>query len=398
MLAAFLFSARLYVTLCVQSFSRRRNLGQLSWKGRCIRLGLYLLFLPIWVLHWLCLFLDEILFFSYHLQELKRPLFILGVPRSGTTFLHRTIAEDKKRFTSVSTWEVFLAPSIVQKKLLLGLSWLDRCIGSPGSKLLQIVEKKLFASLEGVHDVALDAAEEDYLLLLPLMSCFILFLPFTESRHIWSLARFDWEASEKDKQCIMQFYRACLQKHLFVFARGKHAHKRYLSKNAAFASWPITLHEAFPDAEFVVCMREPEKAVPSLLGSLSSGLDIFELELEDSELTDMLVAMMADYYQHLLTNFPKPAPIVHMDTLKSDISNSVARIYEYYGDSPDAEYRNKLEELDTESRNYRTRTAAVQPGETADNSFYRDRFSHYYEKEDAIRSGLISTHLHSAQR
>lgn len=402
MLAAFLYSARLYVTLCLQSFSRRRDLGRLTWKGRLLRLVIYLLFLPIWLLHWLCLFLDEILFFSYHLQEIRRPLFILGVPRSGTTFLHRTIAEDRDRFTSVSTWEVFLAPSIIQKRIVLFLAWIDRRIGNPGAKLFKWIEKKLFAGLEGVHDVSLEAAEEDYLLLLPLFSCFILFLPFTESEHIWSLARLDWQASDKDKKRIMNFYRACLQKHLYVFARGAHSNKRYLSKNAAFASWPITLDDHFPDAEFVVCMREPDKAVPSLLGSLQSGVDFFELELTTGELPDMLVTMMAEYYEHLLERFPKDAPVAHMNTLKSSISDSVEAIYQYHGEAISADYRARLQELDAEARNYKTRTTALKPEQAglarrkSDTEFYKERFSHYYLRETAIKSGLKTPESDSA--
>ena len=388
MLAAFFYSARLYLTLCLQSFRRQRNLGRLTWRGRLLRLALYLLFLPVWLFHWLCLFLDEILFFSYRRQELKRPLFVLGVPRSGTTFLHRTLAEDRERFTSVSTWEVFLAPSIIQKKIVLLLIWIDRHIGRPGTRIMTWLEKRLFASLEGVHDVALDAAEEDYLLLLPLFSCFILFLPFTESPHIWSLARFDWQASEKDKRHIMKFYRACLQKHMFVFAPGKNSHKRYLSKNAAFASWPVTLLEYFPDAEFVVCMREPDKAVPSLLGSLKSGVGIFELDLQDGELPAMLVDMMADYYEHLLRRFPKEAPIAHMNMLKSDIATSVQSIYRFHGDIPTAGFLSRLKELDNQAREFRTQTTAIKPTAQSDKDFYTRRFIHYYEQEQLIKEGL----------
>jgi len=396
MFAAFLYSARLYLSLCAQSFSRKSDIGSLSWRGRLLRFFLYLLFLPVWLIHWLCLFLDEIFFFSYHLQELKRPLFILGVPRSGTTFLHRSIAEDEARFTSVSTWEVFLAPSILQKKFILMLGWIDRRIGHPGARLIKWLEKKLFAALEGVHDMELEAAEEDYLLLLPMLSCFILFLPFTESKHIWSLARFDWEASEQDKQRIMQFYRACLQKHMFVFARGANAHKRYLSKNAAFASWPVTLQEYFPDADFVICMRQPEKAVPSLLGSLESGIGLFDLQLERGELPEMLSSMMADYYEHLLCRFPKPAPIAHMESLKNNISASVAAIYGFHGDTVSAEFSERLNELEAESRQYKTRTNALQPKSEAVGEFYAGRFSHYYAREDEIRSALLSTELSSA--
>lgn len=386
MLSAFLYSARLYFQLCLQSLGRQRNLGQLSWRGRLLRLLLYVLFLPIWLLHWLCLFVDELLFPGYKRTAIKRPLFILGVPRSGTTFLHRTISEDSERFTSVRTWEVFLAPSIVQKKFWLALGWLDTRLGSPGWRLIQWLEKKLFRGLEGVHDMDLAAAEEDYLLLLPMFSCFILFLPFTESRHIWQLARFDWEASAKDRRRIMTFYRACLQKHMYVFGRDR----RYLSKNAAFASWPVTLHDYFPDAEFVVCMREPEKTVPSLLGSIQSGADFFELDLLQGELPGMLTEMMADYYQHLLERFPTAAPVIHMNAMQQDIATTVESIYQHYGDQVAASYQQRLAELRRQASAYKTRNSGLAPKGGDDRSFYEQRFVHYYSRARDLEADGLS--------
>lgn len=374
MFAAFLYSAKLYVTLCLQSLRRRHNIGHLTLRGRLLRILIFVIALPVWLLHWICLLADEILFPGYRRQAINRPLFILGVPRSGTTFLHRTLSQDTGRFTTVSTWEVFLAPSILQKKFWLGLATLDRWLGGFGARGLKALEKRLFRGLEGVHDVALEAAEEDYLLLLPLFSCFILFLPFTESRHIWQLARFDWEASEQDKRRIMRFYKACLQKHMYVFG----ADKRYLSKNAAFASWPQTLHQYFPDADFVVCMREPEKAVPSLLGSLQSGASFFELDLQTGELPGMLVEMMGDYYSHLLDHFPTDAPIVHMRELKSDIINTIEDIYAHFGEAPGPEFQARLLQIETEASQYRTQTHAIDPQADASLDFYQRRFSRYY--------------------
>lgn len=382
MLAAFFYSAKLYVTLCLQSLRRRHNIGSLTLRGRLLRILLFLLALPVWLLHWFGLLLDEILFPGYRRQVITRPLFILGVPRSGTTFLHRTLSEDAERFTSVSTWEVFLAPSIVQKKFWLGLAALDRWLGGFGARGMKALEKRLFQGLEGVHDVALDAAEEDYLLLLPLFSCFILFLPFTESRHIWQLARFDWEAPEADKRRIMTFYRACLQKHMYVFG----ANKRYLSKNAAFASWPQTLHRYFPDAEFVICMREPEKAVPSLLGSLQSGASFFELNLEGGELPDMLVEMMGDYYSHLLGHFPIDAPIVHMRDLKRDVVHTVESLYAHFGEVAKPEFQARLLRIETEARQYRTQTSAIDPHADSKLDLYQQRFSRYYSHYNSLNT------------
>lgn len=377
MLDAFIFSVRLYVKLCLHSLGRHRNLGKLTWRGRLLRVSIYLLFLPLWLTHWLSLFLDEVLFPGYRHTALHRPFFILGVPRSGTTFLHRTISEDKERFTSVRTWEVFLAPSILQKKFWLGLARLDTIVGRPGGRLVRRLERKLFKAMEGVHDMNLEAPEEDYLLLLPMCSCFILFLPFTESRHIWQMARFDWEAPHQDRRRIMTFYKACLQKHLYVFGDDK----RYLSKNAAFASWPVTLHDYFPDAEFVVCMREPEQTVPSLLGSLRPGADFFELDLVQGDLPAMLVQMMADYYQHLLERFPTSAPIVHMDALKKDVAATVDSIYRHYGHRASPDYRERLRVLQEQSKRYKPRNHTLQPRGASDRSFYESRFAHYYARD-----------------
>ncbi|MEX2468337.1 MAG: sulfotransferase [Pseudohongiellaceae bacterium] len=373
MLTAFFYAARLYFTLCLQSLRRQNNIGQLTLRGRLLRLLLFVAFLPIWLIHWIGLLLDEILFPGYRKTPIEAPVFILGVPRSGTTFLHRTLSEDSERYTSVATWEVFLAPSIIQRRFWLALATVDRWLGRPGARLLGWAEKKLFRGLEGVHDVSLEAPEEDYLLLLPLLSCFILFLPFPESRHIWQLARFDWEASEKDKRIIMKFYRACLQKHLYVCGKGR----RYLSKNAAFASWPQTLHEEFPDARFVVCMREPEKAVPSLLGSLAGGARFFELDLERGEMPRQLTEMMRDYYRHLLTAFPLAAPIVHMHRLRKDIVGTVQSLYTRFGDTMDGDYSKTLLAIETQARGFQTRTRAIRPGDAGDPDFYRERFPWY---------------------
>lgn len=375
MFSAFLFSVRLYWQLCVESMRRSANLGRLSWRGRLLRLLLYVLFLPVFLLHWLGFLLDEIFFPGYRKIEISQPVFILGVPRSGTTFLHRTLAADDKLFTTVSTWEVFLAPSITQRVFWRALSRIDRLVGRPFGRLLGYLERRLFKGLEGIHDVSLLAAEEDYLLLLPLMSCFILFLPFTESSYIWNLSRLDWDMPKNDCQRIMNFYKACLQKHLYFHGRNK----RFLSKNAAFASWIMSLREHFPDARFVICLREPEKTVPSLIGSLESGARFFELDLRGGSLPDQLVAMMQDYYRHLITNHQPEWEVVQMHELQAGINDRVTGIYRRFGLTLSGEYRQKLDTLTAEAARYTTRTRPIDPAGIQTDNFFTTRFPWYYE-------------------
>ncbi|MFM1896696.1 MAG: hypothetical protein RLZZ385_1770 [Pseudomonadota bacterium] len=380
MFSTFLFSARMYVQLCAQSLSRRGDLGRLSLAGRLLRLLVFMAFFPVWLIHWVGLLLDEVLFRGYRNVEVRQPVFILGVPRSGTTFLHRTLAADTDTFTTLSTWEVFFAPSVTQRMFWRGIGRLDGLLGSPFKRLLQWAEARLFKGLEGVHEVSLEAAEEDYLLLLPILSCFILFLPFTESPYIWRLSRFDWDMPAQDRRRIMDFYKACLQKHLYFHG----AQRRFLSKNASFASWTNSLHEQFPDASFVICLREPEKAVPSLIGSLESGARLFELDLDRGELPQMLIAMMRDFYRHLLTEIRPRAPLVHMADLQSQLEPTVVGIYQDVGIPMSDTYLTCLRRLADEAGRYRSKANHITPKTVAQDQYFVHNFPWYYELAGSV--------------
>jgi len=50
------------------------------------------------VVHGFCFVLDDLFFPDYKKVSITKPLFIAGVPRSGTTFLHQLLAADSERF------------------------------------------------------------------------------------------------------------------------------------------------------------------------------------------------------------------------------------------------------------------------------------------------------------
>ncbi|MGB0744741.1 MAG: sulfotransferase, partial [Opitutales bacterium] len=166
---------------------------------------LYPLFLFLQLVHWLGFLCDELIFTSYRKVKVSAPVFVLGIPRSGTTFLHRTLAADRARFTSFSTWEAVLAPSITERKLLGSLRAADRALGSPLYKLVQ----KLLGSASGdfneIHEVGLSAPEEDYLGLLPAASCFIMLLAFPYASQLRQLAQLD-TMPEHERTRLLDFY------------------------------------------------------------------------------------------------------------------------------------------------------------------------------------------------
>jgi len=116
-------------------------------------------FLFVQLVHTVCLLLDDVLFPRYRRVTVGKALFITGIPRSGTTALHRTIATNRRRYTTLTTWEALFAPSIVQRRLIHASGWLDARCGSYGRRALASLTRRMTGGLSAIHTVGLEAAE-----------------------------------------------------------------------------------------------------------------------------------------------------------------------------------------------------------------------------------------------
>ena len=246
------------------------------------------------VFHWLGFILDELLFFRYRKIPVDRPVFILGVPRSGTTFLHRLLAADRG-FTTFSTWECIFAPSITERYLWLCVGSVDRRIGRPLGRLVQWLEGRLLKMTESIHPTTLSAPEEDYFTFLPLFCCFILVVPFPEAEWLWRMGRFDSDVDEKERRALMNWYRRCLQKHLYVHGPDR----TLLSKNASFGGMACSLAESFPDCQLIVCERDAVRGLESQFNSLAAGMRLFGSSPGDRRFQRKLLDCLDYYYQNL---------------------------------------------------------------------------------------------------
>ncbi len=315
MFALFLKSLRLHFVWWLQSLWPGRHIGAPLGLRRLLFLLLgYPLFLALQCLHWLGFLLDEIFFRGYRTAPLQEPVFVIGIPRSGTTFLHRTLANDRQRFTSFSTWEAILAPSVTGRKTLRALAAVDRALGSPCRRIIDRLVQGTTGDFNDIHTVDLSAPEEDYLSLLPVGGCFILLLAFPFARELRQLGRLQTMPQQARSQ-LLDFYRRLLQRHLYC-----HPEKQLLSKNAAFASWGESLKTTFPDAKFLVCVREPVSALSSQLSSLAPARAAFGTDPEGSHTATLFTEMYADYYANLakfVANCPpQQVAVIEQDDLK----------------------------------------------------------------------------------
>jgi hypothetical protein len=280
----------------------------------------YPLFLALQLVHWLGFLIDELLFSAYRKVEIASPVFIVGIPRSGTTFLHRTLASDSK-FTFFATWEALLAPSITERKIIGAFATVDRAIGAPIKRLIQYCITKSSGDFDNIHEVGLAAPEEDYLALLPVGACFIMLLAFPFAKELYSLAKLD-EQSEAQRMRTIEFYKRCLQKHLYC-----HPGKQLLSKNAAFSSWCTELASAIPGARFIVCIREPETALSSQISSLAPARQGFGADPDGSHTTKQFTEIYAHNYTALSSfvadSKTTPVALIEQSDLRADAATVI---------------------------------------------------------------------------
>ncbi|HEY8240688.1 MAG TPA: sulfotransferase, partial [Kiritimatiellia bacterium] len=208
----------------------------------------------------LCLLLDEILFPGYRRAKIEAPVFILGNPRSGTTYLHRTLSRDEGRFFVFKTWEI-LFPSVLQKKLGSLLGAIDRAVGSPMFRLVTYVERRLLGKFRDLHPTGLFHAEEDEMLFLHAFASLYLVFLFPLPSAFLPFADFDHNVPEPRRKRLMAFYTSCLKRQAYARGRGK----TFLSKNPFFSGKMASLHATFPDARFIYLIRNPLEAIPSTI-------------------------------------------------------------------------------------------------------------------------------------
>lgn len=215
---------------------------------------------------------DGIVAKGWENTRLCGPLFILGHQRSGTTFLHRLLSADEQHARALKFHEMLLPSTFIQQRIQ-DVARLDRRLGSGLAAWFQLWQKETFGPLDHIHRLRFDEIEEDE---------FVLWTAFQSamcandsplaavSQRLDRLRQFDaW--STQSQHAAMAWYRACVLKKVHRSPRPADGHPPWpVSKNPAFSQKIPLLSEVFPDARFILLVRNPLETIPSRLSLIEA--------------------------------------------------------------------------------------------------------------------------------
>ncbi len=194
---------------------------------------------------------------GFDARAITSPVVIVGVPRTGTTALHRLMAVDE-RFQGLQTW---LLDSPMPRPPIK--TWSDY---PEFQKTVAVLEAQ-YAAAPGQKAIHFRAAEEVHECCILLRQAFLSNVwscgPSAPTYDAWWQCQSEWPA--------YQYYHRCVQ--LIGF---NDPDKRWLLKNPGHIDNLDLLFAVFPDAKVIQTHRDPAKAVPSLVSLLMQMHPLYE--------------------------------------------------------------------------------------------------------------------------
>lgn len=191
----------------------------------------------------------------------RAPIFVLGLPRTGTTFLHRLLALDP-RHRYPETHELLQPVSTKFSR--------EKRIRFWDAKLNQL--KTLVPQIEAIHEIGAREAEECLLA----MSLEVPMLP-TTFRHLIRLCCDKGEADTiGDLPSLRNAYSLYKTQLQLLALEDAEPSRRWVLKCPAHLGFIDDLTAVFPDAKLVWTHRDPAQALPSLGSMFRTFADMCE--------------------------------------------------------------------------------------------------------------------------
>jgi hypothetical protein len=288
-------------------------------------------------------------------QEIREPLFIVGLPRSGTTLLHTLIAADPEHRAPL-TWEV-MSPSPPTgenerqrirhaERSLASLQWL-----APTFRRVHAVGAELPQECVGLMSPTFMSDQFDTMYNVP-------------SYRAWFL--------KQDLRPAYEYHRRFLQ-HL----QQRQSARRWVLKAPVHMFALPSLLSIYPDARFVQAHREPLQAITSVSSLIAILRSVFSDAVDPGQIARDALQYWSETLALFLQERERLAPerIFDLDyrEIRRDPIAAIRSVYEYFGWS-----------LSREAEQRMRTTLANQPRE-------QNGFHHYEPSQFGLEGAEVST-------
>jgi len=191
-------------------------------------------------------------------SEIREPVFIIGMPRTGTTILHALMHEDPAHRSPLA-WECLLPYPVPRPETYRNNDQL-KTIEKEFKQLFKLVPDFLRK-----HYMSADSPQE----------CLAInnldFNSFQISAQLYVPSYMDWFAHQADKLVTMRFHKRFLQ----YLQSGGVKGERWLLKTPVHLMRLDELFEVYPDARIIMTHRSPENIVTSTASLISSVRSLY---------------------------------------------------------------------------------------------------------------------------
>jgi len=315
-----------------------------------------LLFWVTWCLIAVGRLLDHVFFPGFKKQQINAPVFIVGTPRSGTSYTQSLMCLDCEQFAYLTLLQTIF-PAIVYHRLFALFGWLDAHCARIFSRSISWLERKFFGGWDDRHYMSLNRPEEDEALFLFCLMSESIFMLFPYIDELWEVA-FPDILPERQRQKLMHYYKSSIQRHLY--ATG--GNRIFLSKSTSFAGRIDSMLEVFPDARIIHLVRHPYQTIPSHISLFHQAWNLHFPEIDKASPESEAYALVAvQWYRNMLekqASFPSGQYLrVPYTELAADPQGTVEQIYKHFALPMSEAFLERLHLVTQRSRNYQSKHA-----------------------------------------
>lgn len=308
------------------------------------------------ILATLLFWLDNLFFPGFHRVKVERPIFIIGHPRSGTTFLHRLLTQTGE-YAVFMLWELAV-PSLLGRRLA----------GPLVERRIRTGRDVVFPKEVG-HEMRLDSIEEEEVLFSLIGNTQFVTLTSPLAFSDWDYAELVYceEQPKRLRKQAMRYFRHCLQRHIYQTGRMQVVAK----PNYSGMRIPSLLEE-FPDARIVYLVRSPQETIPSHLSLHRNMLD-HEWGLENIP-EDRLKRYFTRRYRYDVAFYRYVEDLIESGSIQrsqlmvipypklhTDLSDIVANVVEFTGLTLSNELQQRIQEQCRKQESYKREHRNLEP-------------------------------------